>query len=74
VIGYKFVSEGENITGSPFFTREPVEIFIKTFVKISLSFIQGLTFIIMFFNPLATTLYGDGCEFQMKGKKKQVCS
>jgi hypothetical protein len=27
VIGYKFVSEGENITGSPFFSRDPVEIF-----------------------------------------------
>jgi len=35
VIGYKFVSEGENITGSPIFSRDPVEIFTKTFVKFS---------------------------------------
>jgi hypothetical protein len=68
----KFVSEGENITGSPFFSRELVEIFTKTFVKFYLTFTQGLTFfIIMFFNPLATTLYGDGREFQMKEKKSR---
>ncbi len=66
----KFVSEGENITGSPFFSREPVEIYTKIFVKFYLTFMQGLTlFIIMFFNPLATNTVWGCLWIQMKGKK-----